>query len=690
MVNDPYKFFRVEARELLDGLSRGVLELERGVPAASTASTLLRLAHTLKGAARVVRQPGLAELSHGLEELLVPYREATEAIPGPMCAQLLQLIDEMEAQLSALADPSTPGQERPSGSAAASAFPVGEPGGQTSEAYNQVLRVAVDDVDAILDSLDRTSISVDFLKKAVRQLVDELRRPTATQRTVPERLPFRSEAGLLEDRPAHSLAPANLAEIQDIIERVGSEISLAVHAIRDLRLVKVSTIFPSLERALRDATQSAGKRGQLVLSGGDVHLDANILGEMRDALVQLIRNAVAHGLETAPARAAAGKSTEGVVRLSVERRGHRVLFSCQDDGAGLDIAAINRIARLRAATQGNEALAELDMAGAIDLVFKGGLTTAAAATELSGRGVGLDLVRTIVTRTKGELSASSTPGQGTRIDIEVPVSLASVHVQLLEIGGGRTVLVPTDCVQRAVLLPEATLLRSERGLSLPFEGEALPFADLSALLKGRHSPSRVALVVKHAGVRVSVGAQRLLGSSVIFMRAIPPEAGRCPWVAGASLDEEGTPLLVLDPAGLVAEIAGRTSPVAPPLNPGKIKVLVIDDSLTTRMLEKTILETAGYDVTLATSGEEGLTMAKEKPYEIFIVDVEMPGIDGYEFLRRVRADAGLRDIPAIMVTSRAATDDRQRGADAGAQDYLIKSEFDEARFLRRIRELVGR
>jgi two-component system chemotaxis sensor kinase CheA len=221
----------------------------------------------------------------------------------------------------------------------------------------------------------------------------------------------------------------------------------------------------------------------------------------------------------------------------------------------------------------------------------------------------------------------------------------------------------------------------------------LPFVSLARLLgasgaRGRNGQPRIAVLVRGDAGVAALGVDRMLGTTTVVLRPLPELAPASPIVAGAALDAEGNPQLVLDPDALVAEARRAQPSEAEPVR-GAQSVLVIDDSLTTRMLEQSILESAGYDVHLATSGEEALEKARARRYALFLVDVEMPGMDGFTFLEHKRADPTLRDIPAILVTSRGAPEDVQRGRDAGACHYVVKSEFDQAQLLERIRALVG-
>jgi two-component system chemotaxis sensor kinase CheA len=291
------------------------------------------------------------------------------------------------------------------------------------------------------------------------------------------------------------------------------------------------------------------------------------------------------------------------------------------------------------------------------------------------------------------MSIRSEPGRGATVEVQVPISIASLHGLVVE-AAGALAAIPLDAIRATLRVRDAEIARSAESDSILHEGNVIPFLPLDRMLRrsgsaGRNRSAWSAVVVEAGGRRAAVGVDRLLGTSNIVMRALPGvvEADRV--VSGASLDAEGNPQLVLDPGGLVAAAERGRGASSEEADLRRAPVLVIDDSLTTRMLEQSILESAGYEVELAVSAEEALTKAHDRRYSLFIVDVEMPGMDGFEFVAQTRSDPALRDIPAIMVTSRNAVEDRRRGEQVGARAYIVKGEFDQEQLLQSIRTLIG-
>ncbi len=705
MEKDPYKYFRVEGRELLDGLSQGVLLLEKGPQDPEVVARLLRLAHTLKGAARVVRLPALADLAHAAEGILTAHRDLGRALSREQSAELLRLFDEGGAQLSALDAPAPPDliDEAPP-----------TPPRAAAAASPETLRVDLRELDTLLHAAAEAGIRAAAARRGAAAGGDLV-------------LLSASLAGQLADLQSGGaeLAPAGLARARALaselhaglsqagrsllvdLGRVESGLTGLAEAAQRLRLVPAQSIFAALERAVRDAAEALGKRVTFEATGGAVRLDGSVLPALRDALTQLVRNAVAHGLEdgAGAGRSALGKPPVGSVRLVVERRGGRVAFVCSDDGRGIDLEAVRRAAVARGLVTEAQAgaLAPDEVLG---LLGGGGVTTSAAVTQLSGRGIGLELVRATVARLHGELVISSAPGQGTALSLLVPMAIASLQCLLVE-AGGATAAIPLDAVATTLRLAAADLRRSAERDSLLYDHQMVPFAPLGSLLRSEEKDRAVemgdrpfsAVVVRTGPARgdggkgrcAALGVDRLLGCATIVVRPLPALVEADPAVAGVWLDAEGNPQLVLDPEGLVAAAGCTPGASAEPLAVAATRdpILVIDDSLTTRMLEQSILESAGYQVEVASSAEEALGKARARPHCLFVVDVEMPGMNGFEFVALTRKDPALRLLPAILVTSLSGAEDRRRGAEAGASAFIVKGEFDQGHLLDVIRTLIG-
>jgi two-component system, chemotaxis family, sensor kinase CheA len=672
---DPYKYFRPEARDLVDQFAKGVLDLEKGGNAA-VVRQLLRLAHTLKGAARVVKQAEIANRAHAIEDTLSPFREQADGIAREQIDTLLSHLDEIGSRLAALA----PSAE--AAPAAASKLEIVE--------STRTVRADLAETDAVLDGVAEARTLLNSLRGAARG-VEQARHLTDrllaqfTSSTAAEggrRLAIAEEL-----RRKFGGIERNLAST---IDQMDSELRQLREAAERLRLVAAGTMFTGLERTARDAARTLGKEIVFEGKGGDIRLDAHVLEAVQGALIQITRNAVAHGIELPSERGR--KPAAGRVGVTVARRGSRILFECHDDGRGVDLEAVRRVAAQRGLVNGQAK--DLDAEKLMRMLLRGGISTSTTVTDVAGRGIGLDVVREAVERLGGEIAFRTSTGAGTTFALLIPPSLASIEALMVDAGegfeAGNAIAIPLDVVRSTLRVPASAISHSASGATILYEQKAIAFVPLATALTGpRWSLGRswTTLVVAGPQGLAAIGVDRLLGTARIVVRALPPGMTASPIVVGAALDADGNPQLVLDPDGLVSA-ARRDDAGEIVLAPPRQQVLVVDDSLTTRMLEQSILESAGYEVDLALSGEEALTRVRAKRYALILVDVEMPGMDGFTFIEHLRADPALRDIPAILVTSRGTPEDRQRGLDVGAQGHIVKSEFDQAELLTLIAPLM--
>lgn len=682
MAKDPYKYFRVEAQELLEGLSRGVLALEQGATPDLVAQ-LLRLAHTLKGAARAVKRPDIANLAHAIEDALAPLRGST-TVSRDRIDGLLKLLDSIREHVSALGAP-----------------PAKDGGTAPRVAPEESLRAVRTDrveMDALLEGVAEATAQLESMRPMggalgrARQLADLL---AGQLSAMPAGEP-RQRVDAVSSLKIQALGDALRRVMSELhqnfmngLNRVEREIRQVHETAERLLLLPAGVMFGALERTTRDVAQAQGKRANFHGRGKDICLDAQVLGVVQGALLQVMRNAVAHGIETEAERLAAGKPPAGRVDVEVVRRATRVAFVCRDDGRGIDLEAVRRVAEQKGLPVAQAQL--LGSAELLQLLLKGGLTTSDAVTEVAGRGVGLDVVREAADRLGGQVLISTDAGRGTTLELIVPISLSSVDALLLQAGTVVAAL-PLDGVRETVRIAPRDVVQTADGHAILHEGGMIPFARLAPCLDRRapaspESRACSAVVVEGRSGRAAVGVDRLLGTANVVLRPLPAWVPAEKMIAGASFDAEGTPRLVLDADGLLATLAavGRQALAEPTPPP---PVLVIDDSLTTRMLEQSVLESAGYDVDLAASAAEALVKARARRYGLFLLDVEMPGMDGFGFMEKARTDAALRDVPTILVTSRDSREDRQRGQELGACAYVAKSEFDQRELLALIGKLL--
>jgi two-component system chemotaxis sensor kinase CheA len=671
-MTDPYRYFRIEARELVDALATGLSGLVRGsAPTAELVGGVLRSAHTLKGAARVVALVSIADSAHSLEELLEPYRGSAAPIAEDRLDQMQALVDEINTVVAALEGEPSP-------------VPTLVPSPDQVGATVQTARTSLAEIDTVIEGVLQARAQLGALRENVERIV----RFRARLHDVPGP---RKEDRLKQIENLETAAEEVQRSLAASTDRLERELRQVHDTAERLRLVPVESIVPDLERGARDVAAAQGKRVLVDVVGGRIRVDAPVLATAQAALRQIVRNAVAHGIEAPQERLAAGKAAVGRIRIDVTHRAGTVVFSCTDDGRGIDLTAVRRELRLAGLT-GPEPLDDVEV---LDLLTLGGVSTASTISEISGRGIGLDVVRDAARQLGGRVSIRTVAGAGTTIDLTSPLSLSAEDVVLTD--AGDLVGLPLRAVRETVRITAAELTHGQQGQTLIHRGQVYPFLPLATALAGEHAgvatgglaaPAWSVLLLEGAAGSAAIGVRRLIGTAAVAIHAIPDLAPVSPLVAGVWIDVDGRPRLVLDAEALITAATGHRS-LAPAL-PGRPRppILIVDDSLTTRMLEQSILEAAGYEVELASSAEEGLRLATGRPFSLVLVDVEMPGMDGFAFVEQTRARPELRHLPCVLVTSRASEGDRRRGVAAGARGHLNKGEFYQGALLDLITELL--
>jgi two-component system chemotaxis sensor kinase CheA len=466
--------------------------------------------------------------------------------------------------------------------------------------------------------------------------------------------------------------------------------------IGSMRLVPFDSALGGFQRMVRDLARDTDKNIHLDVIGATVELDKTALDALKEPIMHLLRNAVDHGLETPAERERMGKSPTGRIVLAVEQRGKEIIVRISDDGRGLDSFRIGRAAVQSGllTTQEAAALSEDDIQ---NLIFYPGLTTNEKVTSLSGRGMGMDIVRTRVEGLRGRVSVQSAPGKGTTFNMVIPLSLTRLSCVLLR-AGGQDFAVPSVAVLRMLRLPRDQVFTSEGREMVTINEQPMPLAPLGTLL-GVGAPQAeadITLMVLTVGERAAAfEVDDLMGEQELVLKPLGMEIAEAPYVSGAALLGTGEVVIVLDPNDLIRGAGGLNGRIIPRELPEEIepeerplRVLVVDDSITTRTLEKHILESAGFKVQVAVDGLEAWGRLNEMPFDLVIADVEMPNMTGLELTQRIKSTPHTQHTPVILLTSLAKPEQREAGMMAGADAYLVKSRFDQVELLRTIRAVV--
>jgi two-component system chemotaxis sensor kinase CheA len=488
------------------------------------------------------------------------------------------------------------------------------------------------------------------------------------------------------------------ALIQRQDERLARQVAQHDSLVKDLeqevmavRLLPISTVYSGLPRAVRDLSQSTGKAVRLELRGEGVELDRKVLELINDPLMHLVRNAVDHGIEPPAERERLGKPAQGLIEVSAEAAGGEVRVIVSDDGRGMEPRRIRERA-VRMGLMSADAAARLSDAEALELSFVPGFSTAHSVTEISGRGVGMDVVRANLVELGGQASLESQPGHGTRVILSLPLTLVTTQVVLVKVGEASFALPASACQgtiwvrreQLRALEGQPTIEQDGRTVAVIALGDLLGVEALRPLAGEERAP---ALLVGGAQRPVALVVDELLDEREAVVKPLGALLAGQRRFGGAVQLGDGSLVLLLNP--LLLTQSARPAPILSRAPSVRRRVLVTDDSFATRELIRSILESAGYNVTVAVDGQHALEQLRAEPFELVVSDVEMPRLNGMELVASMRADPALHGIPAVLLTSLASEQDRRRGMEAGAQAYIVKSQFDQESLLDVVRQLVG-
>ena len=462
------------------------------------------------------------------------------------------------------------------------------------------------------------------------------------------------------------------------------------------RMVEFDSMSERMHRVIRQASRDAGRPAKLEIVGGQTELDRSVLERMAGAFEHLLRNGVSHGIEAPAQRAAAGKDPVGTVRVQVAQQGNEVVLNFSDDGAGLDLARI----RERGLQLGLIAPGQAPSDAALtQMIFAAGFSTAGQVTELSGRGVGMDVVRAEVSTLGGTISTVSTAGQGVNFALRLPLTTALTQIVLLRVGE-QVVAVPAGLMDSVQRVPTEHIEAAYAKGSLEVAGEALPFYWLGGLLghAGRghghgHGRTQPVALVKSANLRLALHVDEVVGNQEVVVKNLGPQLNKVPGLAGISLLASGDVALIYNPVALadcygaaaqqrmLSLRAGQPAQADEPEAAFAPLVLVVDDSLTVRRVTQRLLEREGYRVQLAKDGLDAMErLAADELPAVVLTDIEMPRMDGFDLVRNMRADGRLGGLPVIMITSRIAQKHRDYAHQLGVDDYLGKP-YDEEQLL---------
>ncbi|CDG81431.1 hybrid sensor histidine kinase/response regulator [Janthinobacterium agaricidamnosum] len=712
--------FLEEGTDLMPKIGEALRTWQKNPHDVSQAQMLLRLLHTVKGSARMAGAMRLGQHAHEIETHIENMLHAGTATPQAFDELLAHydhaqvLFEQLQQPLLDLADPEA---EAP------------------PEIKAALVRVRADILDQLVNQAGEVSISrsrmeneVGLLRSSMGEFSDNLARLRRQLREVEMQAESQiaSRMAIASEREFDPLEFDRFTRLQELtrmmaesvndvasfhenltrsIDSSNDELVLQARLTRDLqrdlmqiRMVPFSSIAERLFRVARHSAKEVDKRVNLDIRGGAVELDRSVLERMAAPFEHLLRNAIAHGVETRAERGAAGKSETGEMLVQVSQQGNQVVIEFSDDGAGLDLERIRGKAR-QAGLIGAEA--EPDDAQTIELIFTPGFSTADSLSELAGRGMGMDIVRSEVLALGGRVEIVSEPGQGARFTIHLPLTLAVTQVVLLSCAG-RSYAVPSVLVEQVLHMKAGELAGAYAAGAVDAHEGPVALHYLANLLgesralpqNQRHSP---VLLLKNGHDRLALHVDEVQGNREVVIKNIGPQLARMPGIAGATVLGSGDIVLILNPVALVQHLAHHpellqeyAAAAGDKDEPGQPRssVMVVDDSLTVRRVMQRLLEREGYRVLLARDGIDALEQLQETVPALLLVDIEMPRMDGFDLTRNVRGDVRTRDVPIIMVTSRSADKHRNYALELGVNAYFGKP-FQEDELLSEVGELIG-
>jgi two-component system sensor histidine kinase and response regulator WspE len=750
------ELFRLEADTQTAALSAAVVDLEGAAAAAPALESMMRAAHSLKGAARIVGLEPAVKVAHALEDVFVSagrgrltlepahadtllagvdflaaIARADDALApdAPWNARADALVTRLErlaaepgvAGAAAATPPPPPAPAAPAPAApapppepAAESGPVPEAASRGPEVFDRVVRVSADSLSRLVGLAGESLVET----RQLRPFVDRLLALRAQQvhvcdglTTIAERLeaadpasagPLAAAAAALRERADEVLATlARQAEEFEGFARRNEDLAHRLHhEVIVSRMRPLADGIRGFPRLVRDVARSLGKHVRLEIRGEQTGVDRDILDKLEAPLSHLLRNAIDHGIEPPEARRAAGKPEIGTLVLDARHRGGMLHISVTDDGRGVSVEDL----RGRAVAAGLVAAAvaaRLSEPELLEFLFLPGFSTRDRVTEISGRGVGLDVVQSMVKAVGGGVRVTTIAGQQTSFLLQLPITMSVVRALIVDIAG-EPYAFPLTRIDRIVFCRRDEIRTVEGRQYFDREGAAIGLVPAARILEladpGPVGDPLPVVVLSDRGQQFGLIVDSFRGERDLEVRPLDPRLGRVPDVNSASLLENGDPVLIVDAEDIVRSIdnvlEGRRLPkvdVGPRSGAGgrRKRILVVDDSITVRELERQLLQARGFLVDVAVDGMDGWNALRNAAYDLVVTDVDMPRMDGVALVVQIRADPLRRTVPVVIVSYKDREEDRLRGLEAGADRYLTKGSFHDETFIHTIVDLVG-
>ncbi|MBF0602471.1 MAG: Hpt domain-containing protein [Nitrospirae bacterium] len=703
--------FAIHCRDLLAQIDKALLRLEETPDDEELIHTIYRHVHSIKGGARIMNLPGLAQTAHHIEDVLQSLRERTVSFTSDLCDDLLVSTDVIKGQLEDI--------------------DVGRPMVEESTINSIKDSTSIPDTvsreDSHGDGLDRRSPEVEMLQISATQ-IDQLIRGIGEAVTLQNRLrqhvvglkemvvsfekvlerfhPFQDSVTVISPPWRLAMDDASILrkDMIQLVSDIANDVELMMLLFSEInddsvrmRMRSLSTLFDGLPRMTRDFARSRDKKVRMFVHGGDIRIDKTILAKIEAPLVQLVRNAIVHGIESPEERSRRDKPRMGTLRLDAKTQGRWVVVELTDDGRGISPRDI-QVEAVRRGLASMEQLSGKSDHELMDLLFLPGFSTASSIDQDAGRGVGLDVVRkNVCDLLKGSVVVRSEPNKWTSFQLRFPITLATISMLLLAVDQWVFAL-PSGAVLEIRRVRDTELIDVVGSRAIRLQERVIPVMNLTTLLGFSSSPkkedaSNLMLLVSDGHEQLGLLADDVLDEEETVLKPLPFFLRTNPFLISILISGRNRIVHLLDPLALIRLGKSLRLRLLPPGTAKEAvvvkRILVVDDSLTTREIEKEILESSGYHVTVAIDGEDGYQKAMQIPFDLMITDIEMPRMDGFTLVERVRGEPLLRHFPIMIITSRGSLEDRERGLQVGADAYVVKDSFDQSYLVETVRNLIG-
>jgi len=715
--------FTAEAAKHCDQIEKELLILEARGFSPEILNSVFRAAHTLKGAARMLKLTGISTVAHRMEDVLELLRGRQSRLSQEIMDLLLQGVDTIRQLLAAVAAETPLPESLPPVCFELEQFLHKDTAANQEKCPDQTSATITEDrvqADAAniphdfvqiraerLDELIQLMgevVSFQYRKKQQASIVRDIMRLSTTSLTLAScQTLTTAQTEPVRNELAATLAAmhSQLSKFQDSLRNDAVIESLLTADLQErslkIRMLPLATVFDKINRVVRDLTHTTGKEIEFQVEGGNTELDRKIIEHLGDCLLHMVRNAVDHGIELPQDRLIAGKRTCGIIRLSAFYDSGGVTIVLHDDGAGISLDQIKTTAvKKRLLTA--DAVSTLTEMELLDLLFLSGFSTSPIITDISGRGVGMNVVKqTITEKLKGSVRIQTRAGKGTTFSLKLPITLALSRMLLIA-AANHTFAIPAYSVQEIVMVPASQVIHVVSKRALRIREQIVPLEELETILScpqtAAHERSDLLVILLAAGAeRLGLIVDTIISEADMVIKPLPSALSSLALLSGFTVGSNDEIISVLGVTALLKQARKNKLPAGisseTDLQRQYKTILVVDDSANTRDIVKSILESYGYQVDLAEDGLDAIEKTDKKVYDAVITDVEMPQLDGFSLTSHLRQDERYQQIPVIIVTSREKAEDKRRGIQVGANAYIVKGAFDQTNLIEILKNVIG-